>query len=221
MKTAVVVTAIPDMKWIKTYGDMCLKIIHAYFDRYNHEVRIIDKNPLNILVNHSSWLWLLGHQIFPGYDYLLYWNLDILPNKFNEDIFDSLDMNKIAMCREVNDINKMFPHFYYNSGMVGVPKQYDQFFVDIFNRWKDNPKNWPSWEQYYVNMEIGEQKIDVHEIPLKFNMFPNYDKNLAICIHYTSSVRKEGPEPLATTAMEKHYYRLIEEGIIKQETELL
>jgi hypothetical protein len=213
MKTAVFVTAIPDMKWIRTHGPMCLEIIRAYFSHYGHEVLVLDKNP-GISVKHNSWLWLLAHQIFPGYDYLLYWNLDILPNKFDEDIFNSLDLTKIAVCREADGSSTKFPYYYYNCGMAGIPKQYSQFCIDTFNRWKDDPNNWPSYEQYYVNMELGEHKIDVHEIPKKFNMFYGSDPSVAVCLHYSYTVYKE-TEPLATPVMEEHYKRLKEQGILK------
>lgn len=212
MKSAVFVTAIPDMDWVKTHGDMCLEVIRAYLNRHGREVLVLDKNP-EIEVRHNSWLWLLGHQIFPGYDYLLYWNLDILPNRFDVDIFDCLDLEKVAACRESDGNSTTFPHYRYNCGLVGMPKRYHELFCDIYKKWKDDPKGWPSWEQYYVNLEWGEQKIDVQEIPKKFNMMHGCDPALAACVHFSYSVYKDH-EPLATTAIEAHYKRLKCEGKI-------
>jgi hypothetical protein len=211
MKNAVLVTAIPDMDWVKTHGAMCLEVIRKYFERHNHELIVITERP-KVDAKHNSWLWLLGHKLYPGYNYLLCWNLDILPQLFDVDIFDYLDMNRIAACVEFNGLST-FPYYRYNCGLVGMPQKYQAFFEGCFNKWGNNPKNWPSWEQYYVNMELGEQAIDVQEIPRKFNTFYESNEKDTVCVHYSFSVYKDRA-PLATDAMEKHYKRLKKVGTI-------
>jgi len=53
-KAAVLLPAIPDMEWVKTHGEMCIDVIRKYFNKFDHEVIVMDKNPvLTFLTIHG------------------------------------------------------------------------------------------------------------------------------------------------------------------------
>ena len=212
MKTAVLLPAIPDMEWVKTHGEMCIDVIRKYFNKFDHQVIVMDKNP-GINVSHNSWLWLQAHKLYPGLDFILCWNLDILPNRFDVDIFDCLDLDAINAPREADGSSVAFPYYRWNCGQVGFPKRYSEFMEKIFEKYSGNPKCWPSYEQYYVNEEIGENNVFVHEIPRTFNIGCGHETKDTCCVHFTYTVFKD-KEPRATTAIEKHIAKLKEEGLI-------
>jgi hypothetical protein len=202
MSHCIMVTAIGKNAWVSSAISYAWPVIKKYFEDNGHNVYLIQNTPFDSEVLHPSWLWLKCHEILLGYDYILTWNLDILPVKFEDDIFKYLDQTMVGAVMEDPSVHGIFPHFKYNCGMVGVPKSYSGFFSDVYQKWNKNPNSWPSYEQYYVNQEIGERNIPIYSIPQKYAWFfnsPNYKE--ATCWHYTSTVQKDGIENL----FKQHY----------------
>jgi hypothetical protein len=204
-RKCVMVTAIGKNEWITSAIQYAWPIIKEYFEGNGHNVQLIRSSPFDNEVQHPSWLWLKCHEILPTYEYILTWNLDILPVVFKDDIFKILDMNLLGAVVEDSSIHYTFPHFKYNCGLVGVPNNYKDFCAEVYAKWIRNPNSWPSYEQYYVNMEIGERKINVFEIPKKYAWYynsPNYET--ASCWHYTNTISKNK----VTNLFKKHYERI-------------
>ena len=208
MNTAVYINCIPSSPWVKTHGAMCLEVIERYFIDNGHKVLV---NSIDCSYDLASWQWLNCHKLFPGYDFLLTWNLDILPQK-REDIFKDLDLTKLCASVESDGQSVAFPHYKYNCGLVGVPASEAKFCEDVYTKWSGNPKKWPSYEQYYWNLEVGEQKKEVHEIPHKYNTFCGGGEGDAVCVHYSGFVFKDGGEPNALPRIAEHCERIKQEG---------
>jgi hypothetical protein len=209
MKTAVYINCIQGAKWIETHGAKCLEVIRKYFSENNHEILI---NCASCSQELASWQWLLCHKIFSGYDFILTWNLDILPQK-KEDIFNDLDLTKMCACVESDGNSIDFPHYKYNCGLVGVPVSEAKFCEEVYVKWSGNPKRWPSYEQYYWNFEVGEQKKIVHEISKKYNLFcGSKDQDAAVCVHFSGFVYKDGNEPSALPRIDAHHERIMKDG---------
>lgn len=209
MKSAVVITAVPESSWVNNCGRQCIEIIKYYLKLHNQELLIIDKKP-NYSMQNILWTWLLMHKVFPGYDFLIHWDLDILPNNLDgedSDIFKYFDMTKINAMQHEDGSHSIYKHYKYNGGIVGVPKEYDSFLFEVFNKWSSNPKNWPSGEQYYLNMEIGEHKIEVNNIPADFVAFHGCNIDTARMIHYTCNIDKNNGNPVAVQLINAHYER--------------
>jgi len=196
-KKCVMVTGIGNNDWMLAAKKYAYPVIQKYFQQNGHEVFLIEETPFQTMAAHPSWLWLKCHEILPNYEYILSWNLDILPVKFTDDIFHDLDFNLIGACEDLEAANvragcPQFSDFKYNCGLVGVPNQYKDFCTKVFDMYKHNPYGWPSYEQYYVNKEITQQNIPIHHIPNRFNYYYLYnDFEKASCWHYTNRVSKQ------------------------------
>jgi hypothetical protein len=202
MSHCVMVTAIGKNEWVSSAIEYAWPLIKKYFEGNGHKVFLIQSTPYDSEVLHPSWLWLKCHEILPGYDYILTWNLDILPILFSDDIFKDLNQTLLGAVMEDPSVHDIFPHFKYNCGMVGVPHTYDSFCSEVYAKWNKNPNNWPSYEQYYVNMEVGERGIPVFTIPKKYAWYYNSPGfKDATCWHYTSTVLKDG----IATLFKQHY----------------
>jgi hypothetical protein len=210
MKELVYVRAIPAMDWIKTHGPMCIDVIRKYFEGNGHEV-VVDQSSHS--PEEAPWQWLLCHKKYPGYDYILTWDLDILPQR-KIDIFKDIDFDEFGACVEADGKSTQFPYYRYNCGMVGIPAIHDELCQKIYELWHTNPKNWPSFEQYYWNMVIGEKDIYVQPIDRKYACFPLREdgKENAVCIHYTAVVQKKSKPFDALPMMEEHCKRILEKG---------
>ena len=196
MKWCVLVIAI-DVGCI-SYKEDSLKVLKDYFTRKNIEYFIQEK-PFNILIErlaHPAWAKLLAHSIVPGYDFIIVWDLDLLPVNKDVDVIKDFNMNKL--CLSWDTIAK-FHHtmknaeqylytstFKYNTGLIGLPSHMSPFFEEIFMKYA--PGRLESYEQYYVNGEIDQQKIDIFELPDDLNCFYNTGGwKEARLIHYTGS----------------------------------
>jgi hypothetical protein len=211
MKKLVYVRAIPAMPWIKSHGPMCIELIRKYFEGNGHEV-VVDESMHT--PEEAPWQWVLCHEKYPGYDYILTWDLDILPQR-KVDIFNDIDLQEFGACIEADGKSEVFPHYRYNCGMVGIPSMYKDLCRRIYDLWHLNPKNWPSYEQYYWNMEIGELDIYVAPIPKKYAWVISNDKpdEKPVCVHYTTSVQKKAPPFDGLVLIEEHYKRIMEKGL--------
>lgn len=150
---------------------------------------MFDKNFKNV---HPSWYKLLCHKILPGYDFILCWDLDLLPTNRQVTFIENIDKNNF--CATWDTSLKFFPkskfteNFKYNGGLIGVPKKLADFTETVFLEYSFDPYNWPSWEQYYLNEELASKKITVCELPDDLNYLYSYRLfNIAKIKHYTSS----------------------------------
>jgi len=171
MKICIMVLSIGNIDY-KIYSK---PILIDYFESCNIEYKFIEDLPKNIDTRnaHPSWFKLLAHKILPGYDFIICWDLDLLPKNKNVKVLDDFNFNKICMVWDtslrVNPNNKFSPNFKYNGGLIGIPKFYSTFTENVFGKFAPNLYNWPSYEQYYLNEYIFQQKIDIHELPDDIN----------------------------------------------------
>jgi hypothetical protein len=156
------------------YKESALDVFSHYFNKNKINYHVIDKMPENIDFrnSHPSWWKLLCHKILPGYDFILCWDLDLLPDHPNVDIIKYINFNKINMAWDSHakhfPNDKYKPSFKYNGGLIGIPKSLSVFTEGVF--YKHSPGYYPSYEQYYLNDEIEEQNIDIHEFPENINV---------------------------------------------------
>lgn len=186
MKLCVMVLSVGDI----FYAEDSKKVLTHYFQKNNIDYRFIDKAPMNIDFrgSHPSWWKLLAHRILPGYDYIICWDLDLLPSNMNVNVLQEFHSHKLSLCWDTHakyfPQQRYTPNFKYNGGLIGIPKEYSSFMEDVFQ--KHAPGTMPSWEQYYLNDEIANQQIVVHELPEDMNVLytlPGFDT--ARLQHYT------------------------------------
>jgi hypothetical protein len=144
------------------YAEHSIRLFKDYFAHHGIEYHIITELP-DIIKNagvNPSWLKLFPHRVLPGYDYIIIWDLDLLPRT-----------------RDVKVIHE------FNTGLIGVPKSYQPFLDSVMMYM--NPTV-PSFEQYPLNHEIVEQNIIVHELPDDLNAtLPSSTFSSARLQHYT------------------------------------
>jgi hypothetical protein len=197
MKWCVLIIAI-DFGLI-SYKEDSLKVLKDYFTRKNIEY-FIQETPPEVLIRksaHPAWAKLLAHSIVPGYDFIIVWDLDLLPKNKDVDIIQHFDMNKLCLAwdtfarfhhtmKNAEQYLYSYKTFKYNTGLIGLPSHMSSFFEEIFIKYA--PGRLESYEQYYVNDEIYYNKIDICELPDDLNCFYNTggwkDSRL---IHYTGS----------------------------------
>lgn len=170
-------------------------LVH-YFKKHSIEYHFIEEIPKGIDYkrSHPSWWKLLAHTILPGYDYIICWDLDLLPANPDVEIIKHFDFTKptfawdtgIKLNPALRDSRKMpfLKHFKYNGGLIGIPKTYQSFFEGIFKDYA--PGTLPSWEQYYLNNGLHDNNIPVHELPDDINVLCGLDGfDSARLQHYT------------------------------------
>ena len=184
MKICVMILAVGDI----FYKEDSKKILSHYFNKHNIIHHYIEETTLDTKNSHPSWWKLLCHKILPDYDYIICWDLDLLPINSNIDFLQYFNMNKITMA--IDSCAKHYPHlkynnnFKYNGGLIGIPKTLASEMEDIFNKYAPGVR--PSWEQYYLNDTIVENNIPIHELPETINvLFSTPDFDTALIKHYT------------------------------------
>lgn len=185
MKLCVMVLAIGDI----SYAADSKRILTDYFSAHGIEYRFIESIPdIDTRGSHPSWWKLLAHKIIPGYDYIVCWDLDLLPS--SRDVSCINDFNTQQLClawdsHAKHNPNDLFiPEFKYNGGLIGYPSSAISFMEGIFNKYA--PGTYPSYEQYYLNEEIAKQSYPVQELPGDMNVLysaPEFDT--ARLQHYT------------------------------------
>jgi hypothetical protein len=172
-------------------------ILTDYFERCNIEYKFIEEMPTTIDTRnaHPSWFKLLAHKILPDYDFIICWDLDLLPKNKNISVLEEFNVNKFCIAYDTNvrlnhnnirSITSFSPNFKYNGGLIGIPKFYSTFTESVFNAFAPNLYNWPSYEQYYLNESLFTYKIDVHELPDDVNYLYSLPLfNEARLQHYT------------------------------------
>ena len=187
------------------YKEPALRILQDYFKYKEVPFTVIEKDPdINIRKAHPSWLKLLAHQILPNEDFILCWDLDLLPvNKHDGVDITSYWSTQITMVQDsgitlggtVPGVTIPYTSFKYNGGLIGIPKRHSVFMEYVY--YKHAPGTRDSFEQFYLNDEIVAHNITVEEFPDCFNsLYPHqgYDRTNfenAYHRHYTWGVAHE------------------------------
>lgn len=158
-----------------TYKEDSKAVLKDYFDYHKInsfflEVPTFHGCKINVKGAHPSWVKLISHKFYPTDDFILCWDLDLLPINREKNILDVLDLNKLNMCFDSSVLMngyKFTPNFKYNGGLCGIPVRYREFMEGVYN--KHAPGQWPSFEQYYLNDEIAIQNIEVNELDSIWN----------------------------------------------------
>lgn len=172
------------------YAENSKKVLSHYFNKHSIEYYFIEHIPSNIDTrgSHPSWFKLLAHKILPNYDFIICWDLDLLPSNPDVEIIKAFNMNRLCLAWDSHakyfPNDKYCPSFKYNGGLIGIPKTYSNFTETIFDKYAPGYK--PSYEQYYLNDEIESQNIDVFELPENMNvLYSATGFENAILQHYT------------------------------------
>lgn len=191
-----------------SYSDYSIPSIKKYYEGNGIRVDILKENHPEIEGSglHPSWNKLFLHEIYDD-DFILYQDLDIIPINSECNIFDFINVNYLNMSIDESIFGKHyldysiefkkgtenFPHFRFNTGLLGFPKSFSKTMQGLFHTYKTNPFDFPSFEQYYINKFVGDNRIFINEIPLRFNTF--YKNNLdfekiSFC-HFTYNIKSE------------------------------
>lgn len=151
-----------------SYKKDSISVLKDYFDRNGFRYNFIETVPsIDTKDSHPSWWKLVCHRIYDNEDYILNWDLDLLPTNKDTKFHELIDFTKLGMAWDVQA--RYFPNdrfnsnFRYNGGLIGIPKIMSQFTENIFDTYA--PGTRPSYEQYYLNDEIVKNNIDIFELP--------------------------------------------------------
>lgn len=177
------------------YATYCLDVLRSYCDKYSYTLHVINENKAKAI--HPSWLKLLCHDLIKS-DFILCWDLDLLPTATAKPIEPYIDYSRLNLCYDSSLLfgNNPFKHFRYNCGLFGIPVSEAGFCKKIFT--DNHPGNRPSYEQYYVNDALAARGYPVNELPSIFNSLyprPECDDRAyfqkAWNKHYTWGVTKD------------------------------
>jgi hypothetical protein len=202
--------------------DNCLNVILNYLEKYNIKSFVLKEKIYDL---HESWYKLKAFDYIND-DFILSWDLDLLPKKDAPNIIPFLNFNKLNMAKDTAVLIKNYrafnnkEYFVYNCGLVGIPLKYKSFCDKIFQQTinkKPNANNinpTPT-EQDIINEELYKDNYkDVHEIDHKFNTlyYTNKEniKNLlsSYVIHYTSADLNTKQRNILTNKHYKNYFNL-------------
>jgi hypothetical protein len=173
-----------------SYASYSKQVLDDYFHRHAIEHHYITNAPLELDMKnaHPSWWKLLAHKILPGYDFIICWDLDLLPRTPFVKVLQDFDTSALNLAWDYTALmapkTKFLPSFKYNGGLIGIPSSASSFLEGVFE--KHAPGTYPSYEQYYLNEELESQNYPVHELPKDLNIFysiPEYTR--ARLQHYT------------------------------------
>ena len=185
MKWCVMVICVGDIH----YANDSKKVLVDYFSRNKITYHFVEKTPnIELRNSHPSWWKLLAHKILPGYDYIICWDLDMLPSSPTVKCFEEFNPNQLCLAWDLVakhfPESKFIPEFKYNGGLIGYPSSAVPFMEEVFNKYA--PGTYPSYEQYYLNQEIARQSYPVYEFPGDINVLygaPEFET--ARLKHYT------------------------------------
>ena len=175
------------------YGKHTLPLIEKLCSHNNINLFVLDNNIKENKYNlHPSWLKLFSHSLVDD-DFILCWDLDLVPVKLY-DIKDMIDYNNLNFCYDVAHIGDGFTFngkFKFNCGLMGIPKRYQYFMENIYHKY-GSIATYPSYEQYYVNDEIFDNKISTNIMDSRLNNMFNGNENFSediLNIHYTWKIK--------------------------------
>jgi len=170
MKVKVFVIAIGDI----SYKKYSLEILNDFFSKQEDMDLFIleDQGLLNTKNTHPSWLKLISHKYLDTKDMILCWDLDLLPKSKNSKFdLSKLSNDNINLCYDTSVIlnqPKFNQNFYFNLGLIGIPKCKRDILEHIYNKYGPIAA-YPSYEQYYVNDFIQENKEPINILPPSYN----------------------------------------------------
>jgi len=150
------------------YERWALPVLEHYFA--SRDLRFVVHREGRDHPAHPSWYKLLAHKLYPEEDFILCWDLDLLPARATVEMDYiasgllnlSLDTSLFyGQPRERND-------FFYNCGLLGIPRCLGGAMADLFDACA--PGDRPSWEQYYVNEWIARSDVGVYALPVRMNV---------------------------------------------------
>jgi glycosyltransferase involved in cell wall biosynthesis len=180
-------------KWcvvVFAYGDIFYapdskRVLEDYFRFHGIPYYFVTEKPyFDTKDAHPSWWKLKVHSIVRGYDFIITWDLDLLPRNRHVNVIQDFDMTKICMVRDSTVSDTEDGYFKYNGGLIGIPKTYQSFMANIFDAHAPGVLN--DYEQYYLNNQLFQTNAKIHELPRKLNglygtqYFPD-----ALLQHYT------------------------------------
>jgi len=195
------------------YKNDSMSVLSDYFSYHKIPVTYINKilhNPKNAA---PSWIKTIAYRYIDNKDFVLCWDLDLLPTDRSINIMDFLNLDKINMCIDTSILltgQKYNKNFKYNGGLLGYPYSYKNFFENIYDKYA--PGKRPSYEQYYLNDELHSQKIQVHELPNFFNTLYTNNKIFddSFCKHYTWSIKNESHRAQLISEHKTKYFKNIQ-----------
>jgi hypothetical protein len=175
-----------------------VKANENYYSHFNIELRQIKTIPEFMINEKPKWTASRVFDIFPDLDFCIVQDLDLIPCNLKYNILDFLLVNELNLAIDSTRIggkisNSPFPFFKYNAGLIAYNKKYAEMFRSIFEYGKNDPDNFGTCDQYYINQYIGKNEIFVNEIPQIFNTFfyPNLDFNKISFCHYTNFMQND------------------------------
>jgi len=184
---------------------LCLNVLCDYFKKHKIKYfvltdRIYDRSPV--------WYKLRCFDHIND-DFVLCWDLDLLPKKNSDSICNYLDFNKINLAVDTSVDLPVSPltvleFFRYNCGLMGIPRAYkavcEQLFQEPGNRTSplyERLKPGEPHDQDIINEYLYNRNFsDVHEIDSRWNTLYYLQHNVesilkAKAIHYTSHFIKD------------------------------
>jgi hypothetical protein len=205
MKYCVLVIAIGDIH----YKTDAKEVLVHYFEKHKIPYIFMEEEPSIDYKKgdpswlNPSWLKLICHRIFPDYDTIICWDLDLLPATPDTEVIQDFDMNSLCMAFDSThgqSILPFCPDFKYNGGLICIPKKFSDFTEHIFDTFSRG--SLPSLEQYYLNNMISENEVPVFELPRDINvLFGSTDFEKARLQHYT-----HGDHAKQFIALHRDYY---------------
>lgn len=164
------------------YAQASREVLSNYF--YRHELKhtfitddVLKSSKIkNIKYVHPSWLKLLMHDILEKEDFILNWDLDLLPIPDAPNIKNELNYNFVNMVEDTSILygyDGFNENFKYNCGLIGIPSKLFGWSKFIFDH--HHGGDYPSYEQYYFNDQLVIDNINVHVLHPSFNTL--YPKN--------------------------------------------
>jgi hypothetical protein len=156
-----------------SYKERSLAILRDYFSQFKFIDLFIleDESEINVKKAHPPWLKLISHRYTKNDNFTLCWDLDLLPNSKNSHFdFDLLSDYYLNMCYDTSVVlgfPRFNSNFHFNSGLIGIPKSERVFVESIYEKYA--PGEYPSYEQYYLNDEIKNQKKSINALPVEYN----------------------------------------------------
>lgn len=173
-----------------SYEKHSRRVLTHYFDKHNVDYHFITEAPagLDTRNSHPSWWKLLAHRMCPGYDFIICWDLDLLPRTPSVSVFQSFDMAKLCLAWDSHALHhpndRFLPSFKYNGGLIGYPAGARGFLEGVFEKYA--PGTYPSYEQYYLNGEIASNQYEIHELDKDINVLFSFSEfPQARLQHYT------------------------------------
>jgi hypothetical protein len=173
----ILVLAVGDLPYFRD----SFAVLSHYFSKHNLSWSILFGNPEeNYRKAHPSWLKLLCHKFSPGEEFILNWDLDLLPTPNARNITEFIDPTKLSMAVDTSVLvgyGKFNQNFKYNGGLIGIPHYLRLWAENIYET--HAPGTYPSYEQYYLNDAIVNYAIHVSEIAANFNtLYPKGNESI-------------------------------------------